>query len=638
MAAARLPAIATSARSGSGEMPLPLSTKLHPDESLPGFIIRLAKRSRAVFADRLAARAGLRQPGAATSAADLSRLARMAGVDVERLDRVAYRPTGRLAHHRFIGGELHREFIDISSRRACPLCLRDSAHHRAAWDFALLTACPTHGSRLLARCPACPRKPGWRYPSVARCRCGASLSSSEASPAAPAEIEANRRGLALASDGDVAWLPECLRACERADLVRIMMCLGMFLSGWSGQRRIESLVARGPDTVAQVLMAGVQCLADWPRSLHEFLAACREGEGGRRGRYGARKALGSFYDWLHVLEPTTVRAALIEAARDFVAADDTLAARAHRSSLVAPVGGRAEIGSASLTEAAAALGRSGHGVKRLMTAGLIPTAASEGRGVPMDLDRAAVLELAGRAQAWLSLRELAVVLGVSRARTERIVQAGLLRSVHAPSDGWATWSFEASEVDALLAQMSQVTQVPGPQVGFDFAAEAFRRRGVDIAGLLTRIADGRLAVAELDPDSIGLKRLRFGKADIRAACRELECGSGERMTVQAAAERLGLKWAVVDNLVRRGMLGSAPGGILAAEVERFQREYVLGSELARRAETSPRQVAKVLAEAEVAPVVGPTVDESRQNVFRREEAEAVLRHAAHRLTAKVGRR
>ncbi len=608
-------------------MPLPLSTKLHPDESLPGFIIRLAERSRAVFADRLAARAGLRQPGAATSAADLSRLARMAGVDVGRLDRVAYRPTGRLAHHRFTGGELHREFIDISSRRACPLCLRDSPYHRAAWDFALLTACPTHGCRLLARCPACPRRPGWRHPSVARCRCEASLVSAGASPAAPAEIEANRRALALASGEDVAWLPECLRACERADLVRIMMCLGMFLCGWSGQRRIESLVARGPDTVAGVLMAGVQCLADWPCSLHEFLAACREEEHGRRGRYGARKALGSFYDWLHVLEPTAARTALIEAARDFVAADGTLAARAHRSSLVAPAGGRGETGSASLTEAATALGRSGHGVKQLMAAGLMPSAPSEGRGVPMHLNRAAVLDLAGRAQTWLSLRELAAALGVSRARTERIVQACMLRPVQAPSDGWATWSFERSAVDAFLVQLSRVIQTPGPQVGFDFAAEAFRRRGVNIADLLTRIADGRLLAASLDSDGIGLKRLRFRRADIRVACRELEQESDGLMTVQAAAERLGLKWAVVDNLIRSEVLGSAPDGISAAEVERFQREYVLGSELARRAETSPRQVAKVLAQAGVAPVVGPSVDGSRQNVFQRCEAEAALRIA-----------
>ena len=46
-------------------MPLPLSTKLHPDESLPGFIIRLAERSHAVFADRLAAPPRFSPPRAA---------------------------------------------------------------------------------------------------------------------------------------------------------------------------------------------------------------------------------------------------------------------------------------------------------------------------------------------------------------------------------------------------------------------------------------------------------------------------------------------------------------------------------------------------------------------------------------------
>ena len=60
-----------------------------------------------------------------------------------------------------------------------------------------------------------------------------------------------------------------------------------------------------------------------------------------------------------------------------------------------------EIGSRSLTAAAVVLRGSGHEVKRLMTADLIPAATSEGCGVPMDLDRAALLDLAGQAQTWL---------------------------------------------------------------------------------------------------------------------------------------------------------------------------------------------------------------------------------------------
>ena len=66
------------------------------------------------------------------------------------------------------------------------------------------------------------------------------------------------------------------------------------------------------------------------------------------------------------------------------------------------------------------------------------------------------------------------------------------------------------------------------------------------------------------------------------------------MTVQSAAESLGLKWAVIDNLARRGLLALEPGGISVAEVERFRREYVLGSRLAHSMRTSPRHIAKLL--------------------------------------------
>ena len=211
---------------------------------------------------------GLRQPGSAVTPAGLDGLAGLAGVDTALLEGMSYRPTGRLAHCRFGAGELHREFLDISGRRFCPACLADYPYHRAAWDLALVTACPEHKARLVARCPACNRKTDWRQPTVALCPCGAMLKWSKMLLVSTEEAQANANVLNLATGLDTPWLPIRLQACARSDLTRVLMCLGMFLTGWRGQRRIEALVASGPERTAAVLVAGMRCLEDWPNSLH----------------------------------------------------------------------------------------------------------------------------------------------------------------------------------------------------------------------------------------------------------------------------------------------------------------------------------------------------------------------------------
>ena len=74
------------------------------------------------------------------------------------------------------------------------------------------------------------------------------------------------------------------------------------------------------------------------------------------------------------------------------------------------------------------LGTSGVGVRRLMKAGVLPGAESDGRGVPMLIERAAVEQAA--AGKLLDLAETATVLGISKARLRRLVEAGVLAPVH----------------------------------------------------------------------------------------------------------------------------------------------------------------------------------------------------------------
>lgn len=573
--------------------------------------MHLARRQRVADAARLAGMVGLRQPGSSVVACDLGELSRRAGTQTAALDAIAYRPATRPGHNAFLGGVINREFIDISRRRACPRCLGESAHHRAVWDCALVTACPDHLVRLLDGCPRCPRHLGWRRSNLVRCACRADLTAFTGLPVSAQEAEATGDVVALISRQHVPWLGGRLAACDRADLLRLLMCLGMFLTDWRRERRIETLVAAGPDSVASVVLAGLDALKRWPEPLQAYLADQSIQAGERRGRYGARKTLGAFYDWLTLMEEGDVKAVLAEAARGFVQRDPQLARRVHRSRLLTTV--HAEPGGVlALVDAARSMGRSGETVKRMMAAGMLPAAASEGRDIPMALDGEAVEALASRLRRAVPLVEAARMLGISRARVRRLAEAGLIRPVQrAVAGGWAQWAFDPIEIEGFLERIARRAPNLMPSmrtVGFNHVAEVLRRRGITLERMVHLILDGGLAVSghaessrlrgdhRATPASpkemLGLKRLRFDPASVRNLRRSLE--NGPAMTIEAAAEQLGLKWQVAAHLVRAGVLETVDGGVALASVDRFAAEYVTGAALARERRTSPRNLARQL--------------------------------------------
>ncbi|WP_256367035.1 TniQ family protein [Acidisphaera sp. L21] len=584
------------------------------DESLPGFIMRLADRTRFASADKLAILAGLRQPGSAATNADLSSLALLARADEAQLVAMSYRRAGRSAHQHFLGGEISREFIRLDCRRFCPQCLSLSLYHRARWDLALATACGEHGVRLIERCPGCHKRFGWREPGMERCACGAYALKEFQSVSGREAVVAGKL-LDLLEPHEAAWLAAPLACCSSGDLLRLLMSLGMFLTAWPRQRRIEALVAAGPDTVAGVVGAGMQALEDWPASIHGFLARQEAMSADRRGRYGARKSLGAFYNWLTEMAAGPVKDALAQAAAGFVARDPELARRTHRSRLLVCEQAVPALG---LLEAAKQLKTRGTRVKRIMAAGLVPPVASEGRGIPMLISRSAVEHLATAVSDSMTLAQAAAALGICVPRMRSLVQNGLVQPVHRGlADGRGPWAFARQTVlglpDELAAEASE--EWSGRTMDFDAAAEALRRRGIGLAAMLAKVSEGNLQVRLRDRSAVGLKQLRFSSAEVRCLCRALE--DPESMTLQAAAERMGLKWQVVANLVDRGLLPSWNGRISAADTSWFLDAHVSGGQLAREWRTSPRALAARLEREGVLPVAGPGVDGSRQNFFAR---------------------
>jgi len=154
----------------------PLQTSPYDDESLIGFVFRLAKR-RMVIGHAVFEQAGIQWPSNRLSLNELESLSKITGTPLADLQRISYGQSGSQWMW-FRGRKLPSVLLGgwLASRRFCPACLSESAHHRPWWDLTIISICPVHRLKLLDTCETCGKKPTWRGAGVDRCMCGADLS------------------------------------------------------------------------------------------------------------------------------------------------------------------------------------------------------------------------------------------------------------------------------------------------------------------------------------------------------------------------------------------------------------------------------------------------------------------------------
>ena len=97
------------------------------------------------------------------------------------------------------------------------------------------------------------------------------------------------------------------------------------------------------------------------------------------------------------------------------------------------------------------------------------------------------------------------------------------------------------------------------------------------------------------------------------------------LSIDAAANRLGLKQQVAYELVARGLISSSLQGrcrrVAPQAIESFRGTYVALSELALEQSMAPR---RMLALLDCQPVCGPRIDGARQYFYRRDDIDATM--------------
>lgn len=252
---------------------LPLRVEPLDDESGLGWAVRLAEANFLPSAWHLFTAAGMTQSNMALLRFDPTRLARLAGVDPQRLKAFScHESHQRAAWVEYRGSAVGRTKLRNGIPQVCQKCLRTNGYARAVWDFLYVTACPEHQIELIERCGACGNYLSWLRPGVDVCRCGALISATP-------PRHANGGATAISA------LVECIlhktsSAWERhvgpvnaavSYLVSAPLAVGLaMISGLAGvalSRKEKS----SSSNIAMVVEAAGNIVRDWPRAFHVAL-------------------------------------------------------------------------------------------------------------------------------------------------------------------------------------------------------------------------------------------------------------------------------------------------------------------------------------------------------------------------------
>lgn len=614
--------------------PVPNGLEPFPDESLPGFVLRMAENHG--YSNPLAflKTVGPHITSLRKAAMDVDNHQKMAAylaLRPDEVDRLCYGPG---PDYRILGHEIHRDFLGNGTRRLCPLCIREARYHRAFWDLTVATVCPLHAIRLIDRCPECGHSLNWRVGPITSCsnpKCIGDVQSADGTPVAEAEMTGVRGLHRLLYSGNCPELNPAIRALSVSEQIRLICYLGY--AQICGQVMLGASQLRNcsPDKVHLALEAGWQMCVTWPSSFHVILDRQRARAGNRKGRYGVRKQFGRLHRYLE--ENRRPFARVLEAElRSYILDRPEIITRAPK---LRPGESDGDLRKRAVTisEARDVLHVGLEKMHALADERDLYFVRPTGSGAPAVLRADLVYALQEERSRLRTKEEVLGMLQTSKPTVDKLRQAGLLPAVPDP-DNEDGLLYPADGVQALLQDLESRIPAgstrPKQRVDMMMIARRVRRPGFDMADVVQAVRDGRLVPVALARVR-GLHRLLFRPADVERFVAEVRARADETISIVEAAEELGVKQETAYQWVRKGLLRTlkrtspteSGRRVTRAALEAFRCEYVTGAEFARVHRLGRKWAATHLVNAGVRAVSGPTVDGTRQYLFRRADLEGV---------------
>lgn len=539
--------------------------------------------------------------------------------------------------------ESHPAIWNGLTPRYCPECLANGAYWQVGWELYWCDACPEHRTWLIDRCPDCQGRLSWDRPSLLQCQCGAFLSN--ARPAScPDSIAALSELLVSKTLGEEGAHPyAAINALEIHHLNRLIRLIGAYGDGgW--QLKPQKITNHDwMDVSWSVTSLAAEILFNRTSGVQQFLQNIyrrhRVPEDSK-GRLPSR--FGHFYRLLY--------RAFSEPSFEFLRREFENFLAAHWQG---PMGRRNRnlpvslLASLSWIPAKHACRQLGLSLRRLRT--LIDQGKIVGERIATPKGRHFLVVRRADVEAMISVREDEIdlktamtLLGLKKKRMSGIIQ-WLLPNAHKTGPDGCPWAIPLEPLDKLsklIARLPPREQDLEGEVSLSYVLRFWSWGDMEIGKLLRSLLEGVLIASARQEGTSGVSALIFEEAHLRDwHYKQFTCSSS--MSIPEVAEALKIKQEVAYALVRQGLIPTVKERVGARSLTRvwpktidaFKQEYVFGRDLAYEVGTSPKALADHLQRLDIRPVLGPSVDGSRQYLYSTGDALNKALNQIHGRTA-----
>jgi hypothetical protein len=626
---------------------LVFSTTPHLDESFLGYLLRLTEINHY---DALAwiLQLGIiqknpRQKFALLSIGappDLQPLAELTGVDQSSLASLWYQPVdngGKIPDYAMFGNPVPRYTIRLRQPKICPHCLNESPYIRKIWDLAALTVCPVHKSMLLDECRGCGRRISWSRTAVTVCRCKFDWRKSGGHAVEDSEIEVAQRiyrssDLMQPNDSDRSSSGTC--PLVDLKLNHYLSCLFFITGQFNGvmdTRGKRLATALRNSEIHSLICKANTVFTDWPNNFFSFLDWKRENKPDLRHARGLRRDFGQYKSALYVQ--------LGESCYDFLRAAFEKYIATHwqggYTTALSRLGNIAPLNKKYLTvvEAKHILKITSESVRKLLAANKLQRANENQAPSGLVLIEAqSVREFRNELIDSFNLHETGKSLRTHARRIFELVESGFLHPLRGPIvDKNHRWQFSRQDVAGFLKRLENSVNTSrstkGKEITLYDALHKIRKVRGHCGTLIRAVFDGEISVRSKGP--VGLSSLLFARDDVVAYSRgELRGQAGNVFSIQEAARFLKTNPMAVYFFVNKGLLKASllPGferlgqSTTAEELNTFISKYfVLTRAYAKTLRTHTSYIVARLADENIKPISGRTIDGCPQYVFRRSQ-------------------
>ncbi|WP_415880859.1 MerR family transcriptional regulator [Methylomonas sp. TEB] len=453
--------------------------------------------------------------------------------------------------------------------------------------------------------------------NFAQCRCGASLSTTRTTEKVYGSVLRISQALedSLTQISAYAALPPL----ELAEWIRLITYLGQFTVHFQPAKPGKIANLYRADKAFQMVTQTAQLLEDWPKPFHRLLSVLQSQS---NEQLSIRKTFGSLYRVLYTDLPDDCFQFLRDAFEQYLCERwSGVMCRRHRAFKPETVANHPRL---TWKHAAKQSGVTPSVFRHLIQAEQISVNQVDlpsGRTV-RSIDGQQLKHLA-LAKAGCTLKEVAHRLAIPERRVRELLAEHIIEPLVSRTQGnAAAWLISERQLERLYFSGLEMNPLPAT-VTFQKVLKHWRLRQGEFKALVQALLSNQLIPVGLQAKRAPLGKLVFDERQFRhwvTELRDAACGS---LSVDEAANRLGLKQQVAYELVKVGLLAATQDNgsscrISPAALKVFSENYISLADYARSLHRQPRAVLQSL---KVQPVSGPTIDGSRQYFYRRTDLE-----------------